>query len=89
MTDTLRFYTFLAIATWLAVWFAIAAVLKATQPEEEKEDEAFCAIHNLPYMSNTEVWIGLSFFWPVFVALSPFYLFIKAIYHLTKKICKQ
>ena len=85
MTDTERLYTFLALLVWFVVWLAIVAVLRATQSEKEKQDEIYCAIHNIPFMSTTECWTGLSIFWSVLLLLVPFFLLYKAIYNLTKK----
>lgn len=86
MTETLDFYTFLTLLVWFVVWIAIVAVLRATQSEKEKQDETYCAINNIPHMSNTEFWTGLSIFWPVLLLLIPFFLLYKAIYNLTKKL---
>lgn len=86
MTDTYRLYIFLAFAIYMAIWLCIVAYLKATQSEQEKQDEEYCAIHGVPYMSNTEFWTGLSIFWPVLLLLIPFFLLYKAIYNLTRKL---
>lgn len=88
MTDTERLYIFLAFAIYMAIWLSIVAFLKATQSEQEKQDETYCAIHGVPYMSNTEFWTGLSIFWPILLLLILFFLLYKAIYNLTKKIKK-
>jgi len=88
MTDTYRLYIFLAFAIYMAIWLCIVAVLRATQSEKEKQDETYCAIHNIPFMSTTECWTGISIFWPVLLLLIPFFLLYKAIYNLTKRIKK-
>ena len=86
MTDKEGFYTFIGLVVWSTVWVCIVAVLKARQSEEEKAKEGkFLTKYDiLPYMSDTEFWIGMSIWWPVLLALSPFYLLYKAVFHIAK-----
>ena len=84
MTDTEILCAFIMLI-WFVGWLAIVAILKATQTEEEKQDETYCYARGIPYMSDTDFWTGISIFWPFLAALMPFYLFYKAIYCLVKK----
>ena len=87
MTDEERLYILAIMAVWAVVWVCIAAVLKARQPEKEKKEEREYIESRwsiLPYISNTDFWIGMSIWWPVLLVLSPFYLLYKAVFKIAK-----
>ena len=84
MTDEKRLQIFAFMAVWAVVWVCIVAVLKARQSEKEKEKEIMMSRFDVPYISNTDFWIGLSIWWPVLLVLSPFYLLYKAVFKIAK-----
>lgn len=85
MTDEKRLQILAIMVVWAVVWVCIVAVLKARQSEEEKAKEMeYDRLAILPYISNTDFWIGMSIWWPILLALSPFYLLYKAVFHVAK-----
>ena len=82
MTDKEQLFFFCFTAIWAIVWIIIVAILKARQPKWEK---GICLYPDgMPYLSDTDFWIGLSIWWPVLLILSPFYLLYKAVYKLAE-----
>ena len=87
MTDEERLYILAIMAVWAVVWVCIVAVLKARQSKKEKKEEREYMENPLlilPYISNTDFWIGMSIWWPVLLVLSPFYLLYKAVFKIAK-----